>query len=288
MIVAAIAYAKNEAIYSTTIEYGSICKSEPSCNITLNITSEVNGPLYIYYALTNFYQATYLYSSSKCWNQLRGLPYTEKATKACSPLISDPNEKVYMPCGLVPMSAFNDTFIFPPEFPTIVDNHTAQTRFQDLFREPHESYVEIGVESLNRDIFPAGQMDDRFASWMDIAPFPTFRKLWGETPAGETLAAGEYVIEVDNNYPVERFGGTKSLIITQIYWLGGQNVFFGYMFFIIGGAAGLLAFGLLVVHACKLLPLYRVFDRLQGRGPPSPPSGPGTRGSLQQSLVVDI
>jgi hypothetical protein len=58
---------------------------------------------------------------------------------------------------------------------------------------------------------------------------------------------------------VERFGGTRSLIITHVGWIGGENEFFGIIFLVVGGLAAVCAAGLELLQYKGWLPLYRVF-----------------------------
>lgn len=48
---------------------------------------------------------------------------------------------------------------------------------------------------------------------MRTAALPTFYKLYGQNKT-EVMTEGTYHISIEMNYPVEIFGGTKSLVIT--------------------------------------------------------------------------
>lgn len=82
------------------------------CQLRFNVAKPMEGPVMLYYRLTNYYQNQRLYVRSVNWDQLKG-----KALKAgdlgdCSPLVSpDGNGKlVYYPCGLIANSMFSDQF----------------------------------------------------------------------------------------------------------------------------------------------------------------------------------
>lgn len=74
--------------------------------------------------------------------------------------------------------------------------------------------------------------NERFIIWMKIAPFSYFRKPWGKID--ENLPAGKYTVEIDNNWDVEKFRGTKGFVITETNIYGGRNLFLGYSFIVIG------------------------------------------------------
>ena len=100
---------------------------------------------------------------------------------------------------------------------------------------------------------PLLEDDERFQNWMRTAGLPTFSKLYGrndEVP----MAKGTYNISVvmstsvqyrDGNaasvtfyvdFPVREYGGTKSIVISNVSWIGGRNPFLAWAFV---GAAGL-------------------------------------------------
>lgn len=82
------------------------------CQLRFTVTKPMEGPVMLYYRLTNYYQNQRLYVRSVKWDQLKG-----KALKAgdlgdCDPLVSpDGSSKVvYYPCGLIANSMFSDQF----------------------------------------------------------------------------------------------------------------------------------------------------------------------------------
>jgi hypothetical protein len=66
--------------------------------------------------------------------------------------------------------------------------------------------------------------DEHFIVWMRTAGLKTFRKLWGKIE-GRRLKKGTYYIKIVNNYNVEPFGGTKSIILSVPSSMGGKNNF---------------------------------------------------------------
>jgi hypothetical protein len=279
-IMGGTAFWLNKSVFERDLPYADVCGSDPTCTLTLDVPSDVHGPIYVYYRLTNFYQSTFLYSASRNWDQLRGKPYVSvSALDSCLPLVTNSEDRPYVPCGLLPHSIFNDTFEFPPDFPELDANDTAQPKFQSLFAPPDTSYDLAGVSWLNADLFPGGQEDDRFVTWLEIAPFSEFRKLWAQTDASAVLKAGQYNITVANNFPVAPFGGAKSLVIAQVCWIGGQNSFFGIAFFVVSGLSAIFAIVLGTLYICKGLSLYKVFE---GRD-----TEPTQRTVARDGLLVD-
>lgn len=99
------------------------------CNITLEITADMQGPVFVYYQLDNFYQNHRRYVKSRDYKQLMGQTRTEGEiktpcdpiylnsqlvtagiTQAYNPKIKLDPTGVAIPCGLIAKSLFNDTF----------------------------------------------------------------------------------------------------------------------------------------------------------------------------------
>jgi hypothetical protein len=98
--------------------------------ITIQVDKLVQGPIYVYYGLTNFYQNHRRYVKSRDNQQLNGQYKEISELGSCDPIITMmdlwENQKVMLsgervtneraatlpaiPCGLVAKSFFNDTF----------------------------------------------------------------------------------------------------------------------------------------------------------------------------------
>jgi len=93
------------------------------CLVQFNITEDMPGPIYFYYALTNFYQNNQRVVKSSSATMSRGEDLLKHATSgdgfsSCQPAESymvntsdfEQTEIYYYPCGLAAKSLFNDTF----------------------------------------------------------------------------------------------------------------------------------------------------------------------------------
>lgn len=92
----------------------------------MDIKDKIEGPIYVYYQLDNFYQNHRRYVKSRDDNQLAGKYIPTEQLMDCDPIIKVgdlwPNQRVNLdgvnlaledpaiPCGLVAKSYFNDTF----------------------------------------------------------------------------------------------------------------------------------------------------------------------------------
>jgi len=101
-----------------------------TCTVKLNIDTDIEGPVYVYYQLENFYQNHRRYVKSRSNEQLLGKlnPKTKEEIDTdlsdCSPILTNAQAEVTksvngldldpeaaaFPCGLVAKSVFNDTY----------------------------------------------------------------------------------------------------------------------------------------------------------------------------------
>lgn len=58
-------------------------------------------------------------------------------------------------------------------------------------------------------------------------------------------------MEVTVDYPVQQFGGTKSVVISTVSWIGGKNPFLGWAYVASAALFVLLAVIGLVWHCIK-------------------------------------
>lgn len=97
---------------------------------------------------------------------------------------------------------------------------------EDITQYLYETYPDV-INPLE------GVTNEHFVVWMRIATLPTFRKLYGYFD--EPIAKGTiFTIEVEANYVVQSFKGSKSLIISTSTSLGGKNPILGEALIAVG------------------------------------------------------
>jgi hypothetical protein len=75
--------------------------------------------------------------------------------------------------------------------------------------------------------------NEHFVVWMRVATRPTFRKLYGYMD--QMIPAGtKFSVDINLNYVVESFGGTKALLISTNNIAGGKNPYLGKTFYYMG------------------------------------------------------
>ena len=136
----------------------------------------------------------------------------------------DPNEVAH-PCGLIAKSLFNDTFKLEKKDGGdihILEEDIAWSIDKKKYKNsPNPEKQWTNVES------------ERFMVWMRPAALPDFRKPWGKID--KDLTKGNYILTIENNYPVKSFDGEKYFILSTVNALGGKNYFLAILYFIVGG-----------------------------------------------------
>ncbi|KAF9505689.1 hypothetical protein BS47DRAFT_1353728 [Hydnum rufescens UP504] len=238
------------------------------CRIRFNLPADLKPPVFLYYKLTKFYQNHRRYVKSLDTSQLTGHYRSASSLNGgnCKPLAQVNGRAVY-PCGLIANSLFNDTF----QQPVLIGSSQNSTyNFTDKgIAWPGEAkkYVNTpGYKNLSEIIpppnwalrFPNGynstnipqlRDDEHFQNWMRTAGLPTFTKLYFRNDH-DVMSKGDYEISVFMNFPVTKYGGTKSIVISTVSWVGGKNPFMGWAYV---GAACLFVFLALAGTARHLL-----------------------------------
>ena len=98
-----------------------------------------------------------------------------------------------------------------------------------------------------------GYKNEDFIVWMRTAALPNFRKLYRRVNHAEVgyeggLPAGKYKVEIEYNYPVASFDGTKTLILANTSWMGGKNNFLAIAYFVVSLICILLGIVFLIIH----------------------------------------
>ncbi|GJJ12470.1 hypothetical protein Clacol_006712 [Clathrus columnatus] len=245
--------------------------NEPNCTIQFDLPADLSPSVFLYYKLTNFFQNHRRYVQSLNTDQLKGqiVSLSTLDSSTCKPL-STVGAKAIYPCGLIANSLFNDTI----SNPTLLNPSGGSQAIEYVFSDkgiawPGEA-KKYGATQYNLSTIvpppnwakrfpnnyssenppPDFTTDERFQNWMRTAGLPTFSKLYGRNDTA-TMFKGKYNISIEMNYPVESFGGTKSIVISTIAWTGGKNAFLGWAYVAASGLLVLLAILGTIRHVVK-------------------------------------
>ena len=102
------------------------------------------------------------------------------------------------------------------------------------YHYPDEDTNQYLYETYGDVVSPLeGVTNEHFVVWMRVATLPTFRKLYGYF--NEPIKKGEnFTIQVESNFVVESFKGTKTVIVSTNNIFGGKNPVLGQSFIGIG------------------------------------------------------
>ena len=112
------------------------------CDITFRLDKDVDGPIYVYYQLRNFYQNHRRYVSSRNDQQLMGEAHKKSDVElSCSPLVelsndNDDDTKLLNPCGLMANTMFNDKIELLTEGLNMKEDGIILKTDKDLFKQP--------------------------------------------------------------------------------------------------------------------------------------------------------
>lgn len=142
---------KSFGIYENTVVYdGSSMDVDCSinnqnqnrtCSARINITEDVEGPLFVYYKLTTYYQNHRIYVASRDFYQLSGEDIAKSdLERSCSSKVEE-NGLILNPCGLIANSLFTDIFTLDssnskPSSVTLDENDITWESDEDRFAQP--------------------------------------------------------------------------------------------------------------------------------------------------------
>jgi hypothetical protein len=250
----------SKSVVEVEVRYDEQCVEDGNTTITIpvDVTKKMDEPVFVYYKLTNFFQNHRRYVRSVDWQQLDGhVIKSYSGLVECDPVKSvndshDPNA-FYVPCGLIAISTFNDTFSLDDGSGTpitIEDKDIAWSSDKDhKFKNPPGFPNITGTPSISLDLFPDFIEDERFIVWMRVAALPTFRKLYGKITTD--LQKGTYLLNVDCRYPVKSFDGKKYFVLSTASWAGGKNPFLGIAYIIVGSVCLALSLIFFVLHKVR-------------------------------------
>ncbi|CAF9912254.1 MAG: hypothetical protein ALECFALPRED_008015 [Alectoria fallacina] len=256
--------------YNINVPYSGHLVNTSVCSLQFNIPDNVKPPVLLYYRLTNFYQNHRRYVKSLDSNQLKGDAINNNSLGACSPLNTDPDGKPYWPCGLIANSIFNDSFANPVQL-NVRDSSAlnttynmtkngiawnsdkalyAATKYDPADISPPPNWRLRYQDNYTSENLPDLESDEGFQVWMRTAGLPNFSKLAMRND-NETMQCGMYQVDIQNNFPVDIYGGTKSLVISTRTVMGGKNPFLGIAYVAVGGICIVLGTLFTVTHLFK-------------------------------------
>jgi len=226
-----------------------------NCTVKVPISEDMEPPIYVYYKLNNYYQNHRRYVKSRSDAQLRGevVSYSDVETP-CSPIVSangeESDDAVYLPCGLIAWSYFNDTFSVAAEGGGNAINLTEkgiawpsdlEYKFKPYPDDAKGTLLPETADTIGRDF-----ANEHFVVWMRTAALPSFKKLYAII--NEPIVAGTYEVQIQNQYPVYGFEGQKFIVFATTSWLGGRNPFLGYSYIVVGSISFFQGILFLIKH----------------------------------------
>nr|XP_055171875.1 cell cycle control protein 50C-like [Nyctereutes procyonoides] len=245
---------------------------ECTCSIPFYLSETMKGNVYMYYKLYGFYQNLYQYILSRSNSQLLGTDLKDVGN--CAPFSNSHDGTPIAPCGAIANSIFNDTIILsynlnssiPIEVPMLRSKITWWTDKYVKFQNPSSINLSSAFAGTTKPPYwskPVYELDeedpgnngflnDDFIVWMRTAAFPTFKKLYRRLNRIqyfiEGLPAGNYSFNITYNFPVTRFKGEKSVVLSTLTWSGGSSLFLGLAYTVTGAVTWLASFSMMAIH----------------------------------------
>ena len=222
--------------------------------VGLAADGSIKGPVFLYYAMTNFFQNHRRYVMSRSTSQLTGSVVTDVSKlSACSPMITAADDRIMHPCGLIAWSVFNDTFTATDRDGTAIhlDESGEAINFNvdsTFYKNPSPEEVASNQGTvdfwMNPVVFPGQVEDPHFINWMRLAQTSSFRKLYARIDDPPPLP---WTLRVKNRFPLVG-KGTKAVLISTANFMGGRNIFLGTLYI----TTGLVCFVFAIVFCVTL------------------------------------
>jgi len=245
------------------IDYVNTTSLNNICVLPITSHHKLHKPVYYYYYIENHFQNYQLYVRSRSDFQLEGSDYKKSDLTNCEPIIRDKalhshhQDSAFLPCGLKAADTFNDSFklysvnpipinatlngtvnatLVPENDEHLVplDEGEALVWHEELhykFKQPHPDVKGVRIIKNFKD--------PHFIIHMRVATFSQYLKLYAKIH--QDIDEGEYLVYIEDRWPVHRFNGAKSIYLSTTTWIGGPNLGLAIAFIVVGGLSWLLA-----------------------------------------------
>lgn len=112
-------------------------------------------------------------------------------------------------------------------------NYTDSSGDMYFYHYPHDDKVQYLYETFTQISPILGVTDEHFINWMRTAGLKDFRKLYGKID--KDIAAGDQLnFDLELNFDVSDYSGSKSLIVTNFGSMGSKNKALGILYIVVG------------------------------------------------------
>ncbi|CDO94192.1 unnamed protein product [Kluyveromyces dobzhanskii CBS 2104] len=242
-----------------------------TCQLRFATPYALDGPLFIYYHIRNFFANHRRYVLSFSEYQIIGDKASLGQVKDniginCKPLVRNSEGKIYYPCGLIANAMFNDTFsetmqVISEDTGNEVDTIALTNKNinwssdKDRYKKTKYSPSDVVPPPYWKKQFPDGYNDtnmpdihewEEFQNWMRSPAFSKFSRLIKRYDS--SLPKGTYQLDIDLHWPVTMYNGKKAVYITHGSSIGGRNTAPGIIYLVGGSICFLLALISLISH----------------------------------------
>mmetsp|Transcript_22592 Transcript_22592/g.40668 ORF Transcript_22592/g.40668 Transcript_22592/m.40668 type:complete len:312 (-) Transcript_22592:43-978(-) len=228
-----------------------------TCDVVLEVEEDMEGPVYFYVEMRNYFQNHRIYSKSRDYTQLSGDDVSEDELTNCGDYTTlgdlyfdlgqypvdkedrEDDDLTMNPCGLIARSYMNDTFKFIGTQVELEDDDIAWSTDDDVVYSNTDDWEEKQWIDIEQDWFKV---------WMRVAAFSNFRKL--RYVIDDDIDEGDYVVRITSNYDVGDFDGEKHIFMSTTSPFAGKATTLGGLFIATGAIAFLESMLCLVLWVC--------------------------------------